>query len=606
MESDPESGDSPNSPIQPCPWCEDFVDVSDSEPLAKISCPHCAGEMQVRGAIGQFELLSVAGRGGMGVVYKALDAGLHRQVALKLLRKDHSDNATLISQLETEAAITASINHPHVVKVFSTGVDNGRFYIAMELVDKGSLDDLIRIQGRVPEAQVLQVGSQIAQGLRAAYHHGLIHRDVKPGNILFASATTAKIVDFGLAIFASEEEKVRGEIWGTPYYVAPEKLDQKPEDFRSDIYSLGATLFHALAGRPPFEAESASMVALKHLKNQPVSLQAYAPHVSGRMSYIINRTLLKDPDKRYQSYDELIEHFQYAQEELLANSGAKSQPTRVVLDSGAIEKAWGVMTIVMIAVLAIAVILGIIFRDSIFKSEESKSGLAVSTPAAAVVNEADAPLKKAREMLLNNDPLGAAAEFRKIATQPKQNKTVALIAMMQAGLSELEAGDLPAAKATFNQVTKNGHPESKNPEEKQLGEFLVETARKLTSESLVTLKSLGEINKGDPKAFAFLLHGLKDWHLGKPEESVALLREFRKAAPVEAHAWMAELKPVVGRYIDDLTKLQMGAARLKAAQTPEQKAEIIAELKAMKGPLESKVQEVLKPFEADIAPAQSQ
>src|SRR4029078_11390700 len=187
-----------------------------------------------------------------------------------------------------------------------TGIDRGRFYIAMELVDKGSLDDLIRLQGRVAEIQTLEVGITIAKGLRAALQHGLIHRDVKPGNILFADAQTARIVDFGLAIFMEHEESARGEILGTPYYLAPEKLDGQPEDFRSDMYSLGATLFHALAGRPPFEAETASLVALKHLKSQPVSLQAFAPWVSNPTAHIINRTLCKDPDERYQSYDELI------------------------------------------------------------------------------------------------------------------------------------------------------------------------------------------------------------------------------------------------------------------------------------------------------------
>jgi len=229
--------------------------------------------------LGDYELLEVMGRGGMGVVYRALDRGLARSVALKILRKDQAQNGFL-SELEAEAAVTASINHPHVVKVFTTGTMQGRFFIAMELVDKGTLDQLIELQGRVGEAQALEIASQMAQGLRAAHQHGLIHRDVKPGNILFADAHTAKIVDFGLAIM-EEAAKGSDEIWGTPYYVSPERLDQKPEDFRSDIYSLGATIFHALAGRPPFEAENATMVALKHLKNQAVSLQAFAPWVSG-------------------------------------------------------------------------------------------------------------------------------------------------------------------------------------------------------------------------------------------------------------------------------------------------------------------------------------
>src|ERR1700760_1179964 len=238
------------------------MDVSDVEPLSAVVCPSCGAPTTVSSMIDHFQLVDMLGHGGMGAVYKAHDTSLDRMVALKLLRKS-SGTPEQIKQLETEAAITASINHPHVVRVFSTGMDHGRFYIAMELVDKGTLDRLIELQGRVAEIQVLEVGIQIASGLRAAQKAGLIHRDVKPGNILFADSHTAKIVDFGLAIFLADEASVRGEVWGTPYYVAPERLELKPEDFRSDIYSLGATLFHALAGRPPMEGETTSASELR-------------------------------------------------------------------------------------------------------------------------------------------------------------------------------------------------------------------------------------------------------------------------------------------------------------------------------------------------------
>ena len=190
----------------------------------------------------------------MGSVYKATDLNLNREVALKILKKECSANAEERAKLEEEARIIASINHPHVVKVFSFGEDQGQFYLAMELAEKGSLDDLMSVQQRLSEAQVLRVGIQIAEGLDAALEHNLIHRDIKPGNILFADPQTAKLVDFGLAVVMDEVAQARGEIWGTPYYIAPEKLDNQPEDFRSDIYSLGGTLFHALAGRPPYRS----------------------------------------------------------------------------------------------------------------------------------------------------------------------------------------------------------------------------------------------------------------------------------------------------------------------------------------------------------------
>ena len=182
--------------IQNCPDCGAAMDVSEVEPLSAVLCPTCGAPTTVSSLIDHFQLVDMLGHGGMGAVYKAHDTSLDRMVALKLLRKS-SGTAEQIKQLETEAAITASINHPHVVRVFSTGTDHGRFYIAMELVEKGTLDRLIELQGRVAEAQVLEVGIQIASGLRAAQQAGLIHRDVKPGNILFSDAHTAKIVLFG-------------------------------------------------------------------------------------------------------------------------------------------------------------------------------------------------------------------------------------------------------------------------------------------------------------------------------------------------------------------------------------------------------------------------
>ena len=133
---------------------------------------------------------------------------------------------------------------------------------------------------RLPEELVLEAGIQVAKGLRAAYAKGLIHRDVKPANILFADEHTAKIGDFGLAGVAAETAENRGEIWGTPYYVAPERLNNQPEDFRSDIYSLGATLFHAVAGTAPIEVETNSAITFRDLKSHPLDLRKVAPEVS--------------------------------------------------------------------------------------------------------------------------------------------------------------------------------------------------------------------------------------------------------------------------------------------------------------------------------------
>src|SRR5215470_6681207 len=244
--------------IQTCPSCGMAVDTGSAEPLARVACPNCGVKIRVERTFDHFVLLETLGVGGMGTVYKARDIVLDRLVALKLLRKDLCGETDHASRLQHEARVAASVSHPNVIEVFSSGTDHGQFYVVMELVDHGSLDDFIEQRGRMPEHQVLDIAIQIARGLRAAHRKGLIHRDVKPANILFVDEQAAKIGDFGLAAFATHDPQSDRVIWGTPSYVAPERLCNQPEDLRSDIYSLGATLFHAVAGKPPIDSSTNS------------------------------------------------------------------------------------------------------------------------------------------------------------------------------------------------------------------------------------------------------------------------------------------------------------------------------------------------------------
>src|SRR5438552_4135020 len=258
---------------QTCQACGAAIDTTDAEPLARLPCPNCGEKMRVERTFDHFVVVETLGIGGMGTVYKARDTLLDRFVALKLLRKDLSGQEDHNSRLQKEARIAASVNHPNVIQVFSSGIDHGQFYVVMELVDHGSLDDLIEQRNRLPEKQVLESGIQVAKGLRAAHRKGLIHCDVKPANILFIDEHTAKIGDFGLAGVAAQGAETRSEIWATPYYVAPERLNNELPDFRSDIYSLGATLFHAIAGKAPIEGETNSAVALRELKYRRLDLR---------------------------------------------------------------------------------------------------------------------------------------------------------------------------------------------------------------------------------------------------------------------------------------------------------------------------------------------
>jgi serine/threonine protein kinase len=288
--------------------------------LVRIPCPNCGKKIHVERTFDHFVVVETLGVGGMGTVYKARDTQLDRFVALKLLQKDLGGEVDHNARLQQEARIAASLNHPNVIQVFDSGTDHGQFYVVMELVDRGSLDDLMTLQQRLPEGQVLETGIQVAKGLRAALRRGLIHRDVKPANILFADEHAAKIGDFGLASVATQRSETGGTLWGTPPYVAPERLSNEPEDFRSDIYSLGATLFHALAGKPPIEADTNSSAVLRELKQRPLDLHTVAPEVSPRTAHVLQRMIAADPGQRFSSYDDLVAELELARR-ALENAG---------------------------------------------------------------------------------------------------------------------------------------------------------------------------------------------------------------------------------------------------------------------------------------------
>jgi serine/threonine protein kinase len=253
----------------------------------------------------QYELKEVVASGGMGTVYRALDHNLARQVAIKLLKEDLASDQHVVESFYREARAMAALNHTNIIHVYAFEEYQGLPYIVMELADQGSLDARIEAEGALPEEDVIKVGIRVASALDTALKHELLHRDIKPGNILFNADGEPKLVDFGLARKAGDEE-YEATIWGTPYYVAPEKVNRQGEDFLSDMYSLGGTLYHALTGHVPFEAETIEAVVLAHVHTALTPPNGVNPAVSQPTSDTIARTLAKNPAERYQSYDELI------------------------------------------------------------------------------------------------------------------------------------------------------------------------------------------------------------------------------------------------------------------------------------------------------------
>lgn len=288
-----------------CPACGAAFGGGE-KPLAQVTCPACGAQVMVPGKLGQYRLVRLIGAGGMGAVYEGFDDGLQRKVAVKvILREKAAEDPSFIESFRHEAQAAAKLNSTNIVGVYAFGEVAAQPYLVMELVQPSSLDRLMN-DGPVNAMTVLDVGRQIAQGLRAAAEQGLVHGDVKPENILINEAHEAKLADFGIAALAGAKAAANNEVWGTPYYIAPETLRKQKVDLRADIYSLGATLYHAIAGVPPFEGADAVEVMKGRLLGPARPLTEMAPSCPEAVAKIIMRMLEAEPIRRYPNYESLL------------------------------------------------------------------------------------------------------------------------------------------------------------------------------------------------------------------------------------------------------------------------------------------------------------
>lgn len=552
----------PKNPfIQECSTCGALLDVSGEEPFALMHCPSCGAGTRVRRHFDHFEIQEELGAGGMGTVYRALDLTLNRPVALKLLQREHSGNPEFVAQFQKEAAITASINHPHVVKVYSTGQDNGLLYIAMELVDKGSLESRMAEDKKIAEIQVLTVGIQLAQGLQAALTKGLIHRDIKPGNILFGDANTPKIVDFGLAVLQEHAGHVAGEVWATPYYVAPETVEGKPEDFRSDMYSLGATLFHALAGRPPHVVETNSMSALAEAKKVPVNLAVVEPTVSSATAYALNKVLQHDPAKRQQSYAEFIEHLEFARAGLLGILPADGKKDAAKAGK---PRSYRWLTYTTALITVAAGVAAFEFRDRLLAGlhpVDEKEG-----SAAAKKGSSEMTYEQARQLIAKGDLAKATEAFAFLEAktdtpQPQKNWIT-----LHAAIVDLLAGRTELASAKFKQIENRGKY-SPDPAEEALADYFLDVAKHGGGPTLILADSLKDLDRRNYEALSLLIYALKDWSLGEYDEAATLFRQYGQITPDSRYVWVADYKPLVSPYVAEVNAYHPAEELAKAANT---------------------------------------
>ena len=254
----------------------------------------------------RYEIVEILGEGGMAFVYKARDKQLQRYVAIKTLKPNYVNQEKFVDRFRREAQTAANLNHPNIVQIFDWGIDDEPYFV-MEYIEGNTLTSIISGNRTVGLNDILYIGSQVANGLKEAHKRGLVHRDIKPGNIMITPDGKVKVTDFGIVSLQNEESDITktGAVLGTASYISPEQAQGKPVSFESDLYSLGTVLYELIAGKPPFTGDSPIATATKHLTDKPEKLSNFRKDIPKALENAILKLLEKRPSDRFKSAEDL-------------------------------------------------------------------------------------------------------------------------------------------------------------------------------------------------------------------------------------------------------------------------------------------------------------
>ena len=326
-----------------CIHCHGLVAIDDSEMGQHVGCGHCDQIVQVptskfapQAVIDDFVIERMLGRGGMGIVYKAHQMSLDRPVALKILMNQYSSNNDFIIDFIREARGAARLNHPFIVQAYAVGQDEDTYFLAMEYVEGQTLKQIMDVDRTVPLEFALNVTENMVEALGFAWQEQkLIHRDIKPDNIMITSDGVAKLMDLGLSRFANDslaDTEDEDEVMGTPQYICPEQLIGMPMDVRGDLYSLGATLYHAITGEFPFQGRNAAEIAKKHLQEPLTPANVHNPSIPPSVCKLIEKMMSKHPDDRHSTTKILEKEINSIKMTLTSSKRtpkSKSQPIKI-------------------------------------------------------------------------------------------------------------------------------------------------------------------------------------------------------------------------------------------------------------------------------------
>jgi eukaryotic-like serine/threonine-protein kinase len=429
--------------------------------------------------LGDYHILRRLGKGGMGEVYLAEQQSLKRNVALKILRGKLAGNPTALKRFQQEAKAVAQATHANIVQVYACDEVDGVAFMALEYVEGRNLRDFIRKKGPLDLQLVFSFMRQIAAALQRAGELGIIHRDIKPENILLNRKGEAKVADFGLSRIVNGDEQPlhltrTGTTVGTPLYMAPEQIEGKPVDARTDIYAFGVTCYHMLAGAPPFLGGSAYEVVLAHIRTEAKSLRIVRPDAPPALCAIVHKMMAKDPADRYQSCRELLKDLSKVRESIsgqvtalrsdgggdllplnnleeIATGTQTDMQTISLSHAAAIPRHWLALVLVFVAVGAAVVVLaggaGLTWY-LLHKNKSPAVAVPTGTQSAPPSTTQGNPNTPAREQ-----PLRAAAEPYLTSVQTaKNNQSKGLSACMELGVFYLEQNKLEDANKLFRDL----------------------------------------------------------------------------------------------------------------------------------------------------------
>lgn len=425
-----------------CHACRQKIDVSDLEPFSHFACPSCSADMIVPKWFGNYLLEEQCGQGGMANVYRALDLTLDREVGLKVLKDEimqmeHSGNLFL-----HEARIAAALNHYAIIPIYSCGEFEKHPFFVMQYMGKGSLEHLLLLNKEIPVAQAVRWIIDVAEGLDNARRHGIIHHDVKPGNILLDSDGNAKIGDFGIAhaIFDHRSNQLLEvtSSWGSPHYVSPEKLTEGEEDFQGDIFSLGVTFYELLTGATPFDASGQEEMLKARREHTYSPVHELRPEVSPSVSALISRMLAFDPLER-PGYREIIKELNVVLRIISPHSDEHKRRTAINKKPFYMQTKYYAIAALCLLMLAVcSIIISSRFQEA-------------SRPVPEKNNDADCLTSASAALALGDSAQAAsiaAAEFENVKSSVKVRRQAAMVTSLCAYLnSDEQAADKCAAVA---------------------------------------------------------------------------------------------------------------------------------------------------------------